>query len=70
MGTRHGVSFSAELNTQIADGFGARGDGEDAFDALIGLLGMIEVIDGRRLERPPDRRAGEAVEGWILGQVT
>jgi len=66
---QRGVTFSVELITQVEDGFGARGEGEDAFDALIGVLGMIEVADGRRLERPADRNSGEAWEGWILGQA-
>jgi hypothetical protein len=65
---RRDVAFSAELIAQVKDGFGARPDGEDRFDALIGLLSMIEVVDGRRLERPADRASGIPWEGWILGQ--
>ncbi len=64
---RHGVSFSAELAARILDGFGTLDRGEDPFDALIGLLGMLEVVDGRRPALPatasPDRW-----EGWIMGQ--
>lgn len=66
--TRHGVSFSPELAALIADGFGPKSDGEDAFDAIIGLLGMIEVADGRRAEGPLDHRNLQW-EGWILGQA-
>jgi hypothetical protein len=66
---QHGVTFSEQLITQVEDGFGARADGEDAFDALIGALGMIEVIDGRRMERPADPNSEEVWEGWILGQA-
>jgi hypothetical protein len=65
---QHGVTFSPELCRKVADGFGAHRDGDDAFDALIGLLGMIEVVDGRRAERPVCRGAGAELEGWILGQ--
>jgi hypothetical protein len=32
-------------------GFGPKKSGEDAFDALVGLLAMIEVVEGRRTER-------------------
>jgi hypothetical protein len=64
------VTFSTELAAQIEDGFGARGDGEDAFDALIGALGMIEVTDGRRPERPASRERVDTWEGWILGQAS
>ena len=67
---RHrGITFSEELVTQVEDGFGASSDGEDAFDAFVGTLSMIEVTDGRRMERPFDRTGGEVWEGWILGQA-
>lgn len=65
---QQGITFSEELITQIEGGFGARSDGEDAFDALIGALGMIEVVDGRRMESPGSG-AGGAWEGWILGRL-
>lgn len=49
--------------------FGSRSSGETAFDALLGLPAMIEVVDGRRpemstfvLSEAPMR------EGWILGR--
>jgi len=66
---RRNITFSADLVAHIQNGFGARRDGEDAFDALIGLLGMIEVTDGRRAEYPADREHNEVWEGWILGQA-
>jgi hypothetical protein len=67
---RHrGITFSEELVTQVEDGFGASSDGEDAFDAFIGALSMIEVADGRRMERPFERTCREVWEGWILGQA-
>ncbi len=65
---RHGVSFTADLAARLDDGFGTSRNGEDAFDALIGVLGMIEVVDGRRPEHPAARAREEAWEGWILGQ--
>ena len=64
-----GVTFSVELAKQVEDGFGPCSDGEDAFDAFIGALGMIEVIDGRRPERPSERNSAQAWEGSILGQT-
>lgn len=63
----HGIELSAELRGMIIDGFGPRKSGEDPFDAVIGLFGMIEVVEGRRQEAPaeiPDRHW----EGWILGR--
>lgn len=63
---RHGVRFCPQLVAAIAQGFGASAAGEDAFDALAGVLGMIEVVEGRRAERG----GGDTVwEGWILGQA-
>lgn len=63
-----GVAFADPVRAALEDGFGARADGEDRFDAFMGLLGMIEVASGRRDEgRPPADVAGW--EGWILGQV-
>ena len=66
---RHRVSFAPGIKRFMLNGFGAGGEGEDPFDALAGLCGMIEVADGRRAEVPdlaalPGRR-----EGWILGQI-
>jgi hypothetical protein len=43
--------------------------GDDAFDAVVGLFGMLEVVLGRR---EPGESKGEQirdVEGWILGQA-
>lgn len=52
----------------IDDGFGDSKSGEDQFDALMGLVGMVEVANGRRPASDP----GVAVdpwEGWIIGQA-
>jgi hypothetical protein len=59
------VALTTELESLISKGFGPRADGEDAFDAVMGLFGMIEVIDGRRPEGPLHE---DKWEGWILGQ--
>jgi len=59
------VIMTPTLVSLIEDGFGPRADGEDAFDAVLGLCGMIEVIDGRRPEGPMHKGNWE---GWILGQ--
>jgi hypothetical protein len=63
----HGVALSDEMQAIVEDGFGSRPNGEDMFDAAIGLCGMIEVVDGRR-----DEGHGMDVnwEGWIFGQCT
>jgi hypothetical protein len=60
------VCLSPELEREIATGF-TRGQ-DDAFDAAIGLFGMIEVVLGHRAAgQHPDSGAAR-IEGWILGQ--
>jgi len=61
-----------DLNTDlllpsINDGFGSDKAGEDRFDAVIGLLGMLDVVDRRRGEGIPAIDAVRKWEGWILG---
>lgn len=64
---RNSVAFSEEMNALLDDGFGSRSTGEDAFDAAMGLFGMIEVVSGRRAEAPA--MEFDKWEGWILGQT-
>lgn len=66
---RHKVRLTPEIQTLIADGFGERPSGEDPFDAMAGLLGMIEVVDGRRDAAPALTTLSKDGEGWILGQA-
>lgn len=63
-----GVNFADPVLATLADGFGIRPDGEDRFDAFMGLLGMIEVASGQRGEGAPPAEVA-AWEGWILGQA-
>lgn len=53
----------------IDEGFGGRADGEDPFDAMVGLLGMLNIVLGARSAGEPPKGAGAMVEGWILGQA-
>ncbi|MCD2184467.1 hypothetical protein [Rhizobium sp. GN54] len=55
------------LLSAINDGFGSDKAGEDRFDAVIGLLGMLDVVDGRRGKGIPAIDAVRKWEGWILG---
>ena len=66
--SQHGITFSPRLAEKIREGFGPRKDGEDPFDAFIGALGMIEVVDRRREAHAPDFNRDDLWEGWILGQ--
>lgn len=63
------VEPDARLGAEIADGFGPRADGEDRFDSLIGLLGVIAVLDGAQPDHIPDDRWIRRWEGWVLGQT-
>lgn len=51
----------------IRDGFGLDSAGEDRFDAMVGLLGMFEVVTGKRSEGVPALPSVHTWEGWILG---
>jgi hypothetical protein len=63
-----GVALEPALRQALLDGFGPKPNGEDLFDATIGLLGMLNLILGLQpLDEPADRRLRK-VEGWILGQ--
>lgn len=52
----------------IEDGSGADAAGEDRFDCLVGLLGLLQVVRGRRRDDAPDDPWITRWEGWILGQ--
>ena len=58
-----------DARTLLLDGFGESRSGEDPFDALVGLLAMIAIVDGSRPEATVSVPSGVAVwEGWILGR--
>jgi hypothetical protein len=67
--TQRHVVFDDAILQQIDDGFGPRKDGEDPFDALVGLCSMVEVVLGHRAAGGP-RPERLKVEGWILGQAS
>jgi hypothetical protein len=63
------VSPDAALAEAITSGFGTDAAGEDRFDSLIGLLGLIGVVDGKRPDFIPPDPMIRAWEGWVLGQT-
>ena len=64
---QNNVQLSAALASDIRDGFGEGADGEDRFDATVGLLGMLNVIFGHRTSGEPADAVVRQIEGWILG---
>lgn len=66
---RIGLRLDAGLEAEIRDGFGGKSDGEDRFDATVGLLGVLNVVLGQRACAVPDDAEVTRVEGWILGQA-
>jgi hypothetical protein len=65
---RAGVRLAPELVGMILDGFGPRPDGEDRFDAVVGLFGMLNLALGLRPIAEPAGADLRQIEGWILGQ--
>lgn len=57
-----------QIEGVLTDGFGVSDVGEDQFDAVVGLLGMLAVIMGLRSDGVPKDDAVTSVEGWIFGQ--
>jgi hypothetical protein len=64
---RLGVTVAPAPRALIADGFGEAAAGEDGFDAVVGVLGMIDVLRGNQPSGPPEGFAHVAVEGWTFG---
>ncbi len=60
---------SPALVAEIHDGFGGDSAGEDRFDSLLGLLGLLAVLDGSQPDFIPDDPWIRRWEGWVLGQT-
>jgi hypothetical protein len=63
----YGVAMVDWVETAVADGFGPKPSSEDPFDALVGLLGLLNpLLNGQPIAVPikPDIRQ---IEGWIFG---
>jgi len=62
------VEIPPDLKAAMREGFGPSPNGEDPFDALVGLLGMLNVVLGLRPPGEPEDEKIRKIEGWILGQ--
>lgn len=63
------IALSREMHSTIEDGFGSLSDGDDRFDAAVGLFGMLNIVSGRRSSGEPDDPTVRQVEGWMFGQL-
>ncbi len=61
------MRFAPRLEDVILDGFTSEPSGEDAFDAFVGLLGMLALVTGRFEHHEPVEPWVRHIEGWILG---
>jgi hypothetical protein len=64
-----GISCAPDISARVDNGFDLGPNGEDEFDAYVGLLGMIGVVAGHIASGEPlEDPAVRAVEGWMLGR--
>jgi hypothetical protein len=61
------IKMSEALAGEIRTGFGPKKSAEDPFDSLIGVLGVINVLNGNRPDTSP--LIGDKWQGWVLGQT-
>ena len=62
------IELSAELRAEISSGFAGLSSGDDRFDALVGLFGMLRTLLSDPLLDAPPVPSIRNIEGWILGQ--
>ena len=65
---RHTLDLDPSIVEDLRDGFGNGVDGEDRFDAIVGLYGMINVVQGFHPSGEPLLPHISNIEGWIFGQ--
>ncbi len=58
------IRFSDAARSWVEWGFLA----DDDFDAMVGLLSMLQVVAGHRSRSAPNTTEVRRIEGWILGQ--
>jgi len=63
----NGIEISPAVLADIQSGFGPEQGKDDAFDALVGVMGLIRIADGKRPEFLPDDPCIRKREGWIAG---
>lgn len=62
-----GIAIHPDLECSMRDGFGSNTAGDDLFDAVIGLFGILQFFNGKRELHEPESDAIRHIEGWIFG---
>lgn len=65
--TRLDLKLEGQLADALPRGFSKDDGGDHAFDALVGLLLMVAICQGRCPYTEPNDPAARTVEGWMLG---
>ncbi len=63
-----GVAPTPGLRSSLEDGFGEAPTGEDAFDAVVGAVGLLQCCGGHRPVWQPRHPPVASLEGWVLGR--
>lgn len=61
------IEIDPQLEENLLDGFGSTLFGEDRFDAVVGVIGMLEYLSGKRHFFEPKTDKTRQIEGWIFG---
>jgi len=62
------ITLEPSLREEIEGGFGVFTDGDDRFDALTGLFGMVQTLSGWDDGQEALTEELRHIEGWIFGQ--
>ena len=63
----HEIELDQTLESDVRNGFGTHPSGDDLFDSLVGVLGLIEVLQRPSAFDVPNEPAIRLIEGWIVG---
>ena len=66
---QQGAAPDDAMRQAMLDGFGADASGEDRFDSVLGVLCVLNVLNGNRPDTAPADRWIQHWEGWVLGQT-
>jgi hypothetical protein len=62
-----GIQINPELEQSLLEGLGFSPIGEDRFDAVVGLIGMLQILYGVGYFSEPENETVREIEGWIYG---